>query len=422
MADTALVTDEAATPTAASEARAWLEATWDADRPLGEWWTMLRDSGWGYPHYPSEWFGKGLAPAEAAAVDAEFERVGAFGPPKGISTMMVAPLLLELGTDAQKQRWLPGLLEGSELWCQLFSEPGAGSDLAGLATRAERDGEQWIVSGQKVWTSGGHYAKWAILVARTDPSVAKHRGLSFFVIDMDQPGVEPRPLVQMTGDAEFNEVFLTDAVVEADAMIGDEGHGWGVAMRLLSYERSSLDPEEDAGIQGDLDLTAPAGAYASGALDDGTKSYMPRASEAWELLAGAIRDAGLADDPLIRQEAMRIWGGFEIARVAARRAEAAAAAGQLPGPEVSLGKLASVTLMRAWRDLTLRCAGADGMLAGADAPSGGRLAKIGLSVSGMSIAGGTDEIQRSIVGEQVLGLPGEPRVDKGIPFTDLPKQ
>jgi alkylation response protein AidB-like acyl-CoA dehydrogenase len=405
-----------------NEVRAWLESTWDPGRPLGEWWTLLRDSGWGYPHHPPEWFGRGLGLTDAALVDEEFERVGAFGPPRGISTMMVSPLLLELGTDQQKARWLPGLLDGSEVWCQLFSEPGAGSDLAGLSTRAERDGDQWIVNGQKVWTSGGHYARWAILVARTDPNVAKHRGLSFFVIDMHQSGVDPRPLVQMTGDAEFNEVFLTDAVVPADQLIGEVGHGWGVAMRLLSYERSSLDPEEDAGIQGDLDLAAPAGAYASGELDDGTRSYMPRASEAWDLLVRLICETGYNTDPIVRQDATRIWSGFEIARIAARRAEAAAAAGHLPGAEVSLGKLASVGLMRAWRDLAFRCLGAKGMLAGADAPLGGRVGKIGLSVSGMSIAGGTDEIQRSIVGEQVLGLPGEPRVDKGVAFRDLPKQ
>jgi alkylation response protein AidB-like acyl-CoA dehydrogenase len=238
------------------EVRAWLAESWDPGRPLGEWWTLLAESGWGFPHYPKEWFGRGLGPDVLKAVDEERRAVGAYGPPHGIATMMVAPMLLELGSEDQKQRWIPGIVHGTDIWCQLFSEPGAGSDLAGVQTKAVRDGEQWVVNGQKVWTSGGHYAKRAILVARTDPSVPKHRGLSFFVIDMEQPGVEPRPLVQMTGDAEFNEVFLTDAVVPAENLIGEVNHGWGVAMRLLSYERSSLDPEAEPGIQHALDQRA----------------------------------------------------------------------------------------------------------------------------------------------------------------------
>lgn len=405
----------------ASEVRAWLAEHWRPERPLDEWWQVLAASGWGYPSYPAEWFGRGLPPECDAVVEREFRAVGAFGPPRGIATMMVAPLLLELGTEEQRQRWLPGILTGTDVWCQLFSEPGAGSDLAAVSTRAIPDGDQWVVNGQKVWTSGGHYADWAILVARTDPTVPKHRGLSFFVISMDQPGVEPRPLVQMTGDAEFNEVFLTDAVVPNDQLIGEVGHGWGIALRLLSYERSSLDPEEDAGIQAALDLSQPAGRYASGELADGTEGYMPKASVAWSMLADLLRSTGAIDDPVARQEAMRLYSGFEIARVAAGRAAAAAASGKLPGPEVSLGKLRSVGLMRRYRDLSLRALGAAGTIVGSDAPHGGRFAQLALSVSGMSIAGGTDEIQRNIVGEPVLGLPGEPRVDKDVPFTDVPR-
>jgi alkylation response protein AidB-like acyl-CoA dehydrogenase len=407
--------------TIGSEARAWLAEHWRPERPLGEWWQVLAESGWGYPSYPAEWFGRGLPPEADAIVDREFRTMGAFGPPRGIATMMVAPLLLELGTDEQRRRWLPGILTGREIWCQLFSEPGAGSDLAAASTKANLDGDEWIVNGQKVWTSGGHYADWAILVARTDPSVPKHRGLSFFVIAMDQPGVEPRPLVQMTGDAEFNEVFLTDAVVPTDQLIGEVGHGWGIALRLLSHERNSLDPEEDAGIQTALDLSQPVGRYASGELADGTEGYMPKASVAWSMLIELLRATGAADDAVVRQEAMRLYSGFEIARVAAGRAAAAAASGRLPGPEVSLGKLRSVGLMRRYRDLTLGVLGAAGALAGDDAPYDGRFAQLALSVSGMSIAGGTDEIQRNIVGERVLGLPGEPRVDKDIPFADVPR-
>jgi alkylation response protein AidB-like acyl-CoA dehydrogenase len=405
----------------AAEARAWLEGSWDPQRPLGEWWAQLAESGWGFPHYPPEWFGRGLSLDEAARVRAELEAVGAYGPPHGIATMMVAPLLLELGTDEQRRRWLPGIVAGTDVWCQLFSEPGAGSDLAGVATRAVLDGDQWVVNGQKVWTSGGHYAKRAILVARTDPDVPKHRGLSFFVIEMDQPGVEARPLVQMTGDAEFNEVFLTDAVVPAENLIGDINHGWGVALRLLSHERGSLDPEAEAGIQHDLDHRVPAGRYASGELDDGTRGYMPRGSDAWRLLLELVREAGASERPVVRQRLARIYSWLQIARYSAARSAAERRAGRLPGPEVSLGKLASVRLMRAWRDLALEVLGPAGQLAGAVAPRAGLLTQIALSVPGMSIAGGTDEIQRNIVAERVLGLPGEPRLDKHVPFKDVPR-
>jgi alkylation response protein AidB-like acyl-CoA dehydrogenase len=283
-----------------------------------------------------------------------------------------------------------------------------------VQTRAVRDGEQWTVNGQKLWTSGGHYAKRAILVARTDPDVPKHRGLSFFVIEMDQPGVEPRALRQMTGDAEFNEVFLTDAIVPQENLVGDVDHGWGVTMRLLSYERSSLDPEAEPGIQHQLDLTQPAGRFATGELDDGSRGYMPTGLEAWTLLVALVRAVGRANDPLVRQEAARLYSWIQIARWSSLRS---AASGRLPGPEVSLGKIASTRLMRAYRDVTLTLLGPAGQLAGHDAPHGGLFTAIALSTPSMSIAGGTDEIQRNIVGERVLGLPGEPRVDKDLPFT-----
>jgi len=406
---------------ARTEARIWLKENWDPERPLGKWWAMMADSGWGFPHYPTEWFGRDLSTDQLAGIEAEFEAVGAYGPPLGIATMMVAPMLLELGSEEQKQKWLRGIVDGTDVWCQLFSEPGAGSDLAGVATKALKDGEQWVVNGQKVWTSGGHYAKRAILVARTDPEVPKHRGLSFFVIEMDQAGIEPRPLVQMTGDAEFNEVFLTDAVVPEENLIGDENRGWGVAIRLLSYERGSLDPEAAAGMQGAMDLSVQAGQYASGEVKDGTEGYMPKGSEAWAMLKEMMNETGAAANPVLRQEAMRVYSWLQVAKYTALRSAAAAEAGHLPGPEVSLGKLSSVRLLRAWRDLALTVLGPAGQLAGEDAPRGGLITQIALSVPGMSIAGGTDEIQRNIIGERVLGLPGEPRIDKDVPFLSVPR-
>jgi len=393
-----------------AEVRRWITENWDPDLSLREWWGRLAESGWGFPHYPTKWFGRGLSPDVERLVADELGAAGAYGPPRGIGTMMVAPLLLELGTEQQRRDWIPGIVDGSTVWCQLFSEPDAGSDLAGLKTTAVQDGDQWVISGQKVWTSGAHYAERAILVARTDRDAAKHRGLTFFVIDMDQDEIEARPLVQMTGDAEFNEVFLSDAVVPADNRIGEINEGWGVTLRLLSYERNSLDPEADAGIHGDLDLSLPAGDYANGVVDDGLQGYMPKGSEAWALIRQLIEESEAASDPVVRQRAMRLYSGQQIARFTALRAAADAELGKVAGPEVSLGKLASTQVMRQWRDLALSVLGAHGMLAGADATRNGRVAQIALSVSGMSIAGGTDEIQRNIIGERVLGLPREPRV------------
>jgi alkylation response protein AidB-like acyl-CoA dehydrogenase len=405
----------------AAEVRAWINANWDPQRPLGEWWALLATSGWGFPHFPVEWGGRGLSSDDRSIVEHELRSAGAYGPPHGIATMMVAPMLLELGTEEQKARWLPGIVNGTDVWCQLFSEPGAGSDLAGAATLAVRDGDQWMVNGQKVWTSGGHYADRAILVARTDRDVPKHRGLSFFVIEMRQPGVEVRPLVQMTGDAEFNEVFLTDAIVPAENLITKVNNGWAVAIRTLSYERASLDPEAEAGIQQRLDHGVPAGKYATGEINDGTRGFMPSGSQAWTLIRALIDECGASSDAVVRQRAAELYSWFEIARFSSLRSAAAARAGRLPGPEVSLGKLASVRLMRAYRDLALQILGPAGALLDDDAPHGGLFARIALSVPGMSIAGGTDEIQRNIIGERVLGLPGEPRVDKDLPFRSVPR-
>jgi alkylation response protein AidB-like acyl-CoA dehydrogenase len=174
-----------------AEARSWFEANWSPDLTLGDWWQRLADSGWGFPDWPERWFGKGLSGPAAKAVHRARMDVGAFSAPSGIATMMVAPTLMEVGTPEQQDRFIPAIANGTEIWCQLFSEPGAGSDLAGVQTRAVRDGDEWVVNGQKVWTSGGHFARWAILVARTDPDVPKHRGLTFFLIDMRQPGVDP---------------------------------------------------------------------------------------------------------------------------------------------------------------------------------------------------------------------------------------
>jgi len=395
------------------DALAWFRANWDPQLTLRQWWQLLADSGWGFPTWPEAFSGRGLDAAAGKAVARARREVGAFSAPQGIATMMVAPTLMEVGTPQQQQRYLPAIANGTEIWCQLFSEPGAGSDLAGVQTRAVRDGDEWIVNGQKVWTSGGHYASRAILVARTDPDVPKHAGLSFFLIDMDQPGVEVRPLRQMTGTAEFNEVFLTDARVRHDHLVGELGGGWGVALRILGHERDSLDADADvSGIMGDLDLDAPVGTFVAdagaAAIDDGTGPFaLTQGQGAMDLVTDLLARSAGGADPVARQWAAEVATKVRLARYNG---------GSMPA---SAGKLAAVDLLRQVRDVALRLLGPDGTLAGPDAPRDGLITEMALLTPGLSIAGGTDEIQRNILGERDLGLPPEPRVDKHVPFREL---
>ena len=207
--------------TVLAEVRAWLEAHFDPALGLVEWRNQLADSGWGVPHWPGAWFGRDLPVSYVAAIEAEFDRLGAVGIARAGIRLLAAATLLEHGDDGHKQRFLRRILTGEDTWCQLFSEPGSGSDLAGATTRADRDGDRWIVNGQKVWTTSAHHADWALLLARTDWDAPKHEGLSYFVIDMRQAGVEVQPLKQMNGYASFNQVFLTDAVVESDNLVGN---------------------------------------------------------------------------------------------------------------------------------------------------------------------------------------------------------
>jgi alkylation response protein AidB-like acyl-CoA dehydrogenase len=224
----------------ASEVRAWLASNWDPDLTLAEWWERLADSGWAVPTWPEEWLGRGLTRDLAAVVAKEIRDAGAIGPPAGLGLMLAGPTIVAHGSEEQKRRYLRPIVTGQEAWCQLFSEPGAGSDLASLQCRAVKDGDEWVVNGQKVWTSGAHVADLGMLLARTDVDVPKHRGISYFAIEMDQPGVDVRPLREMTGRALFNEVFLTDARVHDDALIGGLNNGWMGAMTTLANERASL--------------------------------------------------------------------------------------------------------------------------------------------------------------------------------------
>ena len=237
MTDTA---DRTATADPVAEVKDWLAENWDPDLTVAEWWERLGTSGWGVPTWPSDWFGKDLSRAEGVRVQQAIADFGALPAPGGLGLMLAGPTIVVHGDDEQKQRYLRDIVTGQKAWCQLFSEPGAGSDLAGLNARAVKDGEEWIVNGQKVWTSGGHVADLGMLIARTDPDQPKHAGITYFVIDMHQPGVDVRPLREMTGRALFNEVFLEDARVGDDTMIGGLNNGWRVANTTLMFERSSL--------------------------------------------------------------------------------------------------------------------------------------------------------------------------------------
>ena len=229
------------------QARDWIESNWNPDQSLLAWRTMLLESGWGVPSWPKDFFGLGLTPLKALEIDEVFSELGAIGAANSGVRMLAAATLLEHASESQKQRYLPGIVTGAESWCQLFSEPGSGSDLAGATTKAERDGDEWVINGQKVWTTSAHHADFGLLLARTNWDKPKHQGLTFFVLDMRQPGVEVRQLKQMNGHASFNEVFFTDARIPHENMIGAEENGWPVAITTLAHERRSFDRNRDGG-------------------------------------------------------------------------------------------------------------------------------------------------------------------------------
>jgi alkylation response protein AidB-like acyl-CoA dehydrogenase len=359
------------------------------------------DAGLAWVHYPAGLGGQGLPRSLQPVVDRAFTdaQAPANHPERnGIGLGMAAPTILAYGTAEQQERWLRPLWTGEEIWCQLFSEPGAGSDLAGLSTRAVRDGDQWVVNGQKVWTSSAHMARRAILVARTDPDQPKHQGLTYFALDMKEPGVEVRPLRQITGEAEFNEVFMTDARIPDADRIGGVGEGWQVSMATLMNERVSI---------GGNAMPREGGMIASAAR---TWREHPE-----------LRTPGLHD------RLLRLWADAEVARIAGARLRQSLAAGQ-PGPEGSAAKLTFARLNQEISEFEVELAAADGLLYDdwtMRRPEGanffGRTPGFRfLRAKGNSIEGGTSEILRNIIAERVLGLPKEARVDTG-PWKDLPR-
>jgi alkylation response protein AidB-like acyl-CoA dehydrogenase len=359
------------------------------------------DGGLAWVHYPAGLGGQGLPRSLQSVVDREFQAAGAptnHPERNGIGLGMAAPTILAHGTPEQKQRWLRPLFTGEEIWCQLFSEPGAGSDLAGLATRAVLDGDVWTVNGQKVWTSVAHIAQRALLVARTNPDVPKHEGLTYFALDMTQPGVDVRPLRQISGEAEFNEVFITDAKIPDADRIGAVGQGWTVSMATLMNERVSI------------------GGNA-----------MPREGGMIASVARTWRDRADLRTPGLHDRILRLWADAEVARIAGTRLRQQLAAGQ-PGPEGSAAKLVFARLNQEISEFEVELAGAEGLRYDdwtMRRPEGANFFGRNpgfrfLRAKGNSIEGGTSEILRNIIAERVLGLPKEARADAG-PWKDLPR-
>ncbi len=344
----------------------------------------LGGSGLAVPTWPREYGGLGATPEQLGIVRAElagFDVPDLY--PYLVGVELVGPTLLAHGTPEQCARWLPKIATGEEIWCQLFSEPGAGSDLAGLAARVVPQGDAWHARGQKVWTSRGAYSQWGLLLARHDPTVRKHEGITAFGIDMHTQGVDVRPLRQMNGDAHFSEVFFDDAFVADADRIGAVGEGWRVALTCLSYERGA---STAGGTGGLLDV---------------------------ERLVALARERGIADAPVVRDALSRLIIDVRVMSYTARRARDSARAGR-PGPEGSGMKLRGSKMFRDYTELALRILGAD-----ATCDPHGELQTLFLTAPSLSIRGGTDEIQRNIVGERVLGLPAEPRVDRDQPFDQL---
>jgi alkylation response protein AidB-like acyl-CoA dehydrogenase len=394
--------------TALDELRAWVRAQWDPDLSLVEWRRRLRDAGWAAPSWPEQWHGRGLPPWADDAVAAELTRLGAVGPPAGVAMGLAAPTILAHGPDSLRARFLPPILSGEETWCQLFSEPGAGSDLAGLTTKAERDGDEWVVNGQKVWNTSAHHAHFGLLLARTDWDAPKHRGITYLVLPMHQPGVLVRPLRQMNGHASFNEVFLTDARVPADFVVGEVGDGWSAARTTLAHERRFAAMRGGSTVSGTGRAVEEARAEAAEVF--APYVWYPQRAGRPDLLVARAQATGRGDDAVVRQEIAKVLSLQQASKWTAERARAARAAGKPPGAEGSIGKLALSQVAQG-------SAHAHSLMTPLDEVT----TEVLLSVPAQSIAGGTDEIQRNIVGENILGLPREPSTDRDAPFRGLPR-
>jgi len=430
-----------ATRTVVEELTDWLTENWDPELTVADWWERLGTSGWAAPTWPVEAYGKGLTRAEGVQVQRAVREFGALGAPGGLGLLLAGPTIYTNGDPEQKERYLRDIVTGQKAWCQLFSEPGAGSDLAGLGTKAVKDGDEWIINGQKVWTSGGQVADLGMLLARTDPDVPKHNGISYFALDMHQPGaVEVRPLREMTGRALFNEVFMTDARVADDACIGGLNNGWKVANTTLAFERSGLGAGggSESGsaaapgtVAGDLGKRAGdfvgSNARRRGSGEGGAPSGLLGGAE--QLLVELARGNGKVTDVVVRQGLAKLHSLNEIGRFTTLRLKGGA---DIPGAG-NIAKLSMSEILRQQRDLGLSILGTLGTLHAYNAadrktldaatgnPFAAMVTELALFSPGPSIYGGTDQVQRNIIGERVLGLPKEPNNDRVTAYKDLPK-
>ena len=407
-----------------TELRTWLEDNWDPDLTVAAWWERLGTAGWAAPTLPTDAFGRGVARSVGVRIAREIEEFGALGAPGGLGNPAGRATIADHGTPEQVGTLVRDIVTGRRAWCQLFSEPGAGSDLAGLTTRAEEDGDQWVVNGQKVWTSLAADADLGMLIARTAPDLPKHRGITYFALDMHQPGVEVRPLREMTGHALFNETFLTDARVDGSSVIGGLDNGWAVTNTTLSYERSGLGSGRQlaGGHPGSLagNLTRRVGDCVRAPAVGGPAGEPVRRSGMHDLLVGLARHNGASADPLVRQDLVRLYVLDQLGRMNGERLKAARAAGvNVPGM-ANIAKRSMSAIMRLVRDVGLRVVGAQGMLHAYDPADQAALTAangqpgavgghdVGPVSQAPSIYGGTDQIQRNILGERVLGLPASP--------------
>ena len=396
-----------------AECRSWLEANAEPRQPgdpgadaLGErttpetvkeaqaWQKKKAEAGWTCITWPKEFGGRGGNSMQSVIWNQE--EASFRTPPNifGIGLGMCGPTILTHGTDEQKARWIPKMVSGEEIWCQLFSEPSAGSDLAGLRSTAVRDGDDWVVNGQKIWTTGAHFCDWGILVVRTDPNVAKHSGLTFFVVDMHSPGVEVRPITQINGGQGFNEVFFTDVRIPDSQRISEIGNGWAVSITTLMNERSSIGGSGGAGGMRDLfRLAQETELDGRPAIEDRSVRYK------------------LADF-YIRAQGVKLTGNRTLSAISQ---------GKTPGPEASLGKLVCAVMGQDMAAFAMELQGAASATNDeAYTPQTGDWQGRYLGIPGLRIAGGTDEVLRNIIAERVLGLPPETRADKGIAFKDVP--
>lgn len=386
-----------------AEASSWLAEnapTDDAFRALSPleqakvWQKRKYDAGWACIGWAPDFGGRGASAIEEVIWRQEESQYDLPANFFLIGQGMIGPTLMAWASDEDKARFLPQLASGEEVWCQLFSEPAGGSDLAALRTRAERDGDDWVINGQKIWTSGAHYSDYGVIVVRTDPTVPKHKGLSYFYIDMKAPGVEIKPIKQLTGDSDFNEVYFTDVRVSDSQRLGEVGQGWQVSLTTLMNERAAI-----GGSFGQMDVSLAMSVAAEVEIDG-----RPALEDA------AVR-ARIADWYV--QEAGLKYTGY--------RSLTALSRGALPGPENSIGKLVGAPKMQAMSSYLMDLLGASGAIADeALAAKAGIIQRAYMGAPGLRIAGGTDEIMANIIAERVLGLPQEPRLDKGIPFNEVP--